>query len=71
MDPTTHTIIATVLLYIAYKVGDYFGTKRGFALGEASVLILLMSTLKGDKIDIDEENGITVYDKDGNGRKIE
>ena len=71
MDPVHHTLISTGLLYVAYKIGRVLGTKSGFALGEASVLIMLAQSLNADKIDIDEEKGISVCDSEGNWRKIE
>lgn len=69
MDPMLHTLIATSLLFISYKIGSHLGYSKGTFEGEAQVLLLLMKALDCEKIDITEEE-ITVYDKNGNGRKL-
>lgn len=66
MNPIIHTIIATTIIYFSYRVGLYIGTKKG----ELSILLMFMKILNANDINISEEEGIHVTDKEGKQRKI-
>ena len=69
MDPLLHTLIATSLLLVSYKIGCHLGYSKGVYQGEAEILLMIMKALDCEKIDITEKE-IKVYGKDGNGRKL-
>lgn len=66
MDAITHTIIATVMLYVSYQVGKWFGNKEG----EDHVWNIIGSVFNAKKIEINEDEEFIVTDIDGKSRKV-
>lgn len=66
MDPTTHTILSTALLFVAYKVGRHFGYRDGLV----DVWASLLSVFNAKKMVINDNDELIITDKNGNERKI-
>lgn len=66
MDPTTHTILSTALLFVAYKVGRHFGYRDGLV----DVWSSLLSIFNAKKMVINDNDELIITDKNGNERKI-
>jgi len=66
MDSTTHTILSTALLFVAYKVGRHFGYRDGLV----DVWTSLLSVFEAKKMVINEKDELIITDKNGNERKI-
>ena len=66
MDPTTHTILSTALLFVAYKVGRHFGYRDGLI----DVWVSLLSVFKAKKMVINENDELIITDNNGKERKI-
>lgn len=69
MDPYVHTAISVSLLYVSYKVGNYFGYRDGLI----DVWSSLISVLKVKKMVLNEnEEFIVTYENGKQGKlKIE
>jgi len=66
MDSTTHTILSTTMLFVAYKVGRHFGYRDGLV----DVWTSLLSVFEAKKMVINEKDELIITDKNGNERKI-
>jgi len=66
MDATTHTILSTALLFVAYKVGRHFGYRDGLI----DVWITLLNVFDAKKMIINDNGELIIIDKNGNERKI-
>ena len=66
MDSTTHTILSTTMLFVAYKVGRHFGYRDGLV----DVWASLLGVFKAKKMVINEKDELIITDKNGNERKI-
>lgn len=66
MDATTHTLIATGLLFAAYHVGKFMGYKKGIS----EVWEGLLFAFKAQSIEINEDNDVYVTTLDGKERKV-
>jgi len=65
MDATLHTILATSLLFISYRVGYYFGDRRGIS----DMVQTLITVFKADGIEINEDGDFYIT-KNGETRKV-
>ena len=66
MDSTTHTILSTVMLFVAYKVGRHFGYRDGLV----DVWASLLNIFDAKKMVINDNDELIITDKYGNERKI-
>ena len=61
MDGYVHTIIATVLLFAAFRVGKYFGKQEG----EMYVWDIIGTIFNATKIEISESGDMIITDTEG------
>ena len=66
MDPYVHTAISVSLLYVSYKVGNYFGYREGMI----DVWASLVSIFKAKKITITNTDDIIITYENGKQGKL-
>jgi len=66
MDPYIHTAISVSLLYVSYKVGNYFGYRDGLI----DVWSSLLSIFKAKKITVTNTEDIIVTYENGKQGKL-
>ena len=65
MDPYIHTVIATGLMYVSYRVGYYYGDINGIE----GMVQTLLTIFKADGMEINEEGEFWIK-KDGETKKV-
>ena len=66
MDPYIHTAISVSLLYVSYKVGNYFGYRDGLI----DVWSSLLSIFKAKKITVTNTEDIIITYENGKQGKL-
>jgi hypothetical protein len=66
MDSTTHTILSTALLFVAYKLGRHFGYRDGLV----DVWVRLLSIFKADKITVTNTDDVIITYPNGKQGKL-
>lgn len=66
MDPYIHTAISVSLLYVSYKVGNYFGYRNGLI----DVWSSLLSIFKAKKITVTNTEDIIITYENGKQGKL-